>query len=78
MKGQFLVNKLIGRFVYENFVFNKVADILGVEIDDFNDFALKYRDILKTDLYKEVYNKYYSQYEESLKTPKKAKKGGNK
>lgn len=78
MKGQYLVNKLIGRFVYETFVFNKVAQMQNIEIGDFNDFAIKYRDTLKTDLYASVYNEYYKQFEESLKTPRKAKKGGKK
>lgn len=75
MKAQFFVNKLIGRFVYETFVFNKVAQMKNIQINDFNDFAIKYRDTLKTDLYSSVYNQYYKQFEESLKTPKKAKKG---
>lgn len=75
MKGQYLLNKLIGRFVYETFVFCKFCRHQDIEIDDFNDFALKYRDSLKTDLYKEIYNTYYKQFEESLKMPRKAKKG---
>lgn len=76
MKGQYLINKLIGRFVYETFVFNKVAQMQDIEIDDFNDFAIKYRDTLKTDLYASVYNQYYKQFEESLKTPRRAIKRG--
>lgn len=75
LKSQYLVNKLIGRFVYETFVFNKVSQMQNIEIYDFNDFAIKYRDTLKTDLYKEIYNTYYKQFEESLKTPRKARKG---
>lgn len=73
-----IINKLIGKFVYETFVFNKVAQEKGIVLTDYASFLPIYRDILKTDLYASFYNEYYSQFEESVKKPQKVKKGGKK